>query len=105
MKKWRDNAKKKELDFSFAPDDDESEQTLYEIVEQVLFEYELNETVSLLELAVWKFACLTSQPIGPYRDHIDSLLWLSYGWKAKKREMRLTNDIATVVTRVLPFLK
>jgi hypothetical protein len=61
------------------------------------------ERVGLLELAVWRSACLMHAPKHEmaFADWIE---WYRKGWKADKTRMRRSNAISIIMARVLPFL-
>lgn len=71
-------------------------------------EYEQLERLSLLELAVWKSACLVSMPPcrnGATIDYLALLQWSKTGWKEHKQIVRQnTNAIAIALTHVVPFI-
>lgn len=66
--------------------------------------YELMERTSLLELAVWKTACLNYPDPKPLRSLLDIQDWIKEGWKASKGNMRAAQDIPIIVKLVLPYL-
>ena len=70
----------------------------------LLTKYEHLERISLLEQSVWKHVCRTNPPNDIVADVVLSDIWFSKGWKEVKADMRSSNEIAIIMTQVLPFL-
>ena len=68
-----------------------------------LDKFERNEPTTLLELAVWKAACLINYQ-HPIKDLFELRDWWNNGWKANKSECRRHPLIDAVLTNVSPFL-
>ena len=64
---------------------------------------ECNETTTLLELAVWKAACLINYQ-HPIKDLFELRDWWNHGWNANKSECRRHPLLDAVLTNVSPFL-
>ena len=74
-------------------------------MESVISHYELMEQVSLLELAVWKAACLEDMPQAAKKGYMQITAWFRSGWKTLKEQNRRCGAIGTVLSGVLPFLQ
>jgi hypothetical protein len=61
-----------------------------------------NEPLVLLELALWKAACMIHPP-SPLSDPESYLLWINGGWKSHKTAMR-SHAWTLIVSYVAPFL-
>jgi hypothetical protein len=86
---------------------------------RLLDEYVFLEQVSLLELAVWKAACImqldeeddeksefaADEPKPKRRTLLEVLEWMNTGWKSQKAKTRSSNSIEVIMVAVLPFLK
>ena len=72
-----------------------------ERVERVLSHYNLVDSLSLLELAVWKAICLENAPESGY---VQMMAWHRGGWKTLKEQKRRCNAIYIVLHGVLPYL-
>jgi hypothetical protein len=69
----------------------------------LLEKYERLETISLLELAVWKDICI----MNPGKPSNNSFFWFSWateGWKTIKGELYDSRDIAIIMSSIVPFL-
>lgn len=64
--------------------------------------YEHMERVSLLEVAIRKYACL-DDTVKPIRDIVAISQWLKDGWKVNKSKTRGCRAISIIVTHVVPF--
>jgi hypothetical protein len=79
-------------------------------VETSLSMYEHMERLSLLELAVWKAACLSQVEIDSktsmktFHDAILCVAKHQHNWKKYRTETRKSNAIEIIVKHVLPFL-
>jgi hypothetical protein len=82
-------------------------------VKALIQKYEQMERLSLLELAVWKAACISraGQEEVDSKTSIktlhDAILWVAnnhHTWKKYRKEMRKSNAIEIVIQHVLPFL-
>jgi hypothetical protein len=79
----------------------------------LLQKYEHMERLSLLELAVWKAACISRatrvelDSMASMKSVEDAVLFVANNhrtWKEHRTETRKTNAIEIVIKRVLPFL-
>jgi hypothetical protein len=76
----------------------------YESLESQLQLYKWQLTVMLLELAVWKYACITTPP-ALMTSITNALFWVaSDGWKKNKAAARRHKMISVVMENVIPFL-
>ena len=62
------------------------------------------KTLALLELALWKAACILNPP-EPLPHMTSVMFWISGGWKAQKVAMRHNEIITVVMENVIPFLE
>ena len=79
-----------------------SDSTLVRKMKAQLDQIERNEPTTLLELAVWKAACLISDSAP--KDHYGLRNWWNHGWKAGKASCRRHALIEVVLSNVMPFL-
>lgn len=60
------------------------------------------EPLVVLELAVWRAACLLHPPM-PLKDLSDHIAWIDHGWKAEKARRRHDAMVEVVLKNVAPF--
>lgn len=94
----QDDMKSKLLHFVFNPDEP------LVTMERTLERYEYMDRLVLLELAVWKAACLLRRPKGPINDCIDMMEWMATGWMELKEEARASTMFTIIVPHVIRFL-
>jgi hypothetical protein len=58
----------------------------------------------LLELALWKIACILHPPAKLYTSVTALFAWMEKGWKENKETMRHDELIHVVMQNVMPFL-
>jgi hypothetical protein len=73
-------------------------------VETLLEQHEQLDRVALLELTVWKAACLALPLKCSIRDGMDMMDWLSVGWEEWKDETRMSAMFTVIMPRVVRFL-
>ena len=85
----------------------EENQWLIEKAKDLLERYKDLERISLLELAVWKFACLTADPKnhGEIKSIVDWSRWYTNGWKEHKKRLYRCNQIVILMKAIVPFLQ
>jgi len=89
--------------------DDGARQELLKQATRLIQEYKRKEPFVLLELALWKAACLLHRPTDAdhwfMRDVTSFLAWSKDGWKVNKGSTRSQLLIDTVMRNVKPFLE
>jgi hypothetical protein len=70
--------------------------------DKLLIKYEKMEKISLLELTIWKAACIMEKT--EELTYYAMLEWNSRGWKDSKAKMRRCSAIDMIIRNVLPFL-
>jgi hypothetical protein len=90
-----------------------STDTIYSLLgqaETLLQKFEQMERLSLLELAVWKAACISCAgrvEVAGMKTLDDAIMCVAnnrHTWKQYRAETRKTNAIEIIIQRVLPFL-
>ena len=86
----------------------EEDRTLVKDANRLLLKYQQLECISLLELAVWKFTCVTVNPHdddaeGP-RTYLEWKQWDANGWKAYKKQQFRCNQVVILMNVIVPFL-
>ena len=86
----------------------EEEPKLVQDANSLLLKYKHLEHISLLELAVWKFTCVTVNPFGDDtkgpRTYLEWKQWDANGWKAYKKQQFRCNQVVILVNAIVPFL-
>ena len=73
----------------------------------LLLQYKQLERISLLELAVWKFACLAStdpKKDNQKRSFVEWSWWYESGWKQHKKSRYRCKQVVIVMKAIVPFL-
>jgi len=106
LPQWQWEVEKNLYNYISIESEDDIERTkhYYDEACVALRQHEKSERLSLLELAVWKTACIL-HPLEIPKDSLAFLCFLKVGWKANKERMRRSSSIAIVVQQVLPFLE
>ena len=92
--------------YVYHPEKNPYEKTaLLKQAERAIQQTKRNEPYVLLELALWKAACILHPPEGRIRDATSFFTWASGGWKANKGAMRHDAMIGSVIENVMPFLE
>ena len=74
---------------------------------ELLLHYKKLEGISLLELAVWKFACLTStdpKKDNQKRSFVEWSRWYASGWKEHKKSHYRCQQVVLLMKAIIPFL-
>jgi hypothetical protein len=79
-----------------------SKDSKWEIQEALVDKFEKMEQLSLLELAIWKAACIMEKT--EELTYYEMLEWKSRGWKESKSKMRRSNAIDVIIQNTMPFL-
>jgi hypothetical protein len=74
----------------------------FEFQEGRLAFFETMERISLLELAIWKAACIMEKT--EELTYYAMLEWKLRGWKESKAKMRRSSAIDVIIRNTLPFL-
>jgi hypothetical protein len=64
--------------------------------------FEQKESLSLLELAIWKAFCLSNMPT--MTNYVDAMEWHACKWQSNKPKYQRSKASAVIVRAVLPFL-
>ena len=84
----------------------EKDRTLVKRAHNLRLEYEGLERISLLELAVWKFACLTKdQNDGDRKSFVEWTRWYENGWKEHKKSHYRCNRVVILMKAIVPFVQ
>ena len=84
----------------------EEDCTLVERAQSLQREYKRLERISLLELAVWKFACLTKdQNDGDRKSFVEWTRWYENGWKEHKKSHYWCNQVVILMKAIVPFVQ
>lgn len=88
--------------FVYLMDSPDKSVTRYNETKTMLLHYEHQHRLALLELVVWKAACLTNMTtVG---DYFAAQQWCRSDWKNEKCVHRNNNAICIVMKSVVPFL-
>jgi hypothetical protein len=68
-----------------------------------IFKYEHMERISLLELGVWKAACILDKDESK-KIH-EMMEWVNHGWKQNKTRLRHSTATTVIVESVLGFME
>jgi hypothetical protein len=79
------------------------EDSILRKIEDDLKRYQKNEPLTLLELAVWKAACIARRKDDP-ASYYAAVEWWRRGWKVNKVVARRDSMIEIVLKNVVPFL-
>ena len=83
----------------------ERDQSLLRRAKKFLEAYKILEQMCLLELAVWKFVCVSDIPPDmSLKTLVAWKLWESEGWKVNKKRHWHCKEAPIIITAVLPFL-
>mmetsp|Transcript_22523 Transcript_22523/g.49073 ORF Transcript_22523/g.49073 Transcript_22523/m.49073 type:complete len:270 (-) Transcript_22523:156-965(-) len=82
---------------------DEDETLITQDIDPLLQDLELLETISLLELAVWKALCCANCP-DDVTGYFGFQQWLKEGWKSKKGQYRRSGEVVAIMKSVMPFV-
>lgn len=82
---------------------DEDDELITKQVDDLLHELELLETISLLELAVWKGLCCANCP-SHVAGYFGFQSWLKEGWKTIKDDYRRCDQVVAIMRSVMPFI-
>jgi hypothetical protein len=63
---------------------------------------EQKESLSLLELAIWKALCLSDMPT--MTNYVETLQWHAHQWQSNKSKYQRSKASDIIVAAVLPFL-
>ena len=86
----------------------QEDQALVRSAHERLAWYAHLERTSLLELAIWKFACLTSTDQNSNhekRSFVEWSRWYENGWKEHKKSHYRCNQVVIVMEAIVPFLQ
>ena len=73
---------------------------------KLLRQYQHWERISLLELAVWKFACLNSMDNENGKaSFLEWSRWFESGWKQHKKSHYRSDQVVIVMKAIVPFLR
>ena len=73
---------------------------------KLLLQYQHWERISLLELAVWKFACLNSMDNENGKvSFLEWSRWFESGWKQHKKSHYRCKQVVIVMKAIVPFLQ
>ena len=84
----------------------QKDQTLIQDAEDLLRQYKHLERISLLELAVWKFACLSmdQKQDRTKQSFLEWSRWYTSGWKQHKKSHYRCNQVVILMKAIVPFL-
>ena len=86
----------------------EEDEQMVEQAHKDFVSFQQLEQISLLELAVWKFCCLTQTQNDTSgerkRTYLEWKWWDERGWKAHKQQHYRCNQVVILINTILPFL-